>query len=118
TGGLRETALLLEEHHAEAVKARVAERLAVLGRVHAEAAGAAGTGRQKDVFVDDLLGRHALLVAEMDQDLDQVPHREIGRITLPAIAELLADAERIIVGRIERDDFVAGVLKAARYDVI
>ena len=63
-GGLREAARLLEEHDAEAVEAGVAERLAVLGDVHAEAARAAGAGREEDVVLDDVLGRHAVLVAQ------------------------------------------------------
>jgi hypothetical protein len=48
-GRLREAALLLEEHHAEAVEARVAQRLPVLGHVHAEAARTARARREEDV---------------------------------------------------------------------
>ena len=63
-GRLLEAAGLLEEHDAEAVEAGVAERLAVLGDVHAEAAGAARAGGEEDVVLDDVLGRHAVLVAQ------------------------------------------------------
>ena len=91
-GGLREAALLLEQHHAEAVEASVAQGLAVLGHVHAEAARAAGTGGQEHELVDDLLVAHALLVAQLDQEFHQVADREVGRVALGAIAELLADA--------------------------
>ena len=48
-GRLLEAAGLLEEHDAEAVEAGVAQRLAVLGDVHAEAARAARAGGEEDV---------------------------------------------------------------------
>ena len=53
---LLEAARLLEEHDAEAVEAGVAERLAVLGDVHAEAARAARARGEEHVVLDDLLG--------------------------------------------------------------
>ncbi len=55
TRGLAESALLLEEHDAEAVEARVTQRLSVLGHVHAEATGPARARREEHVLVDDLL---------------------------------------------------------------
>src|SRR5690606_31641388 len=87
--GLAEPALLLEQHHAEPVEARVAQRLPVLGDVHAEAARPARPGRQEHVVFDDLPGGEALLVAQVDQELYEVADREIGRIALRAVTELL-----------------------------
>ena len=58
-GRLLEAALLLEQQDAEAVEAGVAQRLAVLGDVHAEAARAAGAGGEEHVVLDDVLDRHA-----------------------------------------------------------
>ena len=51
---------LLEQQHAETVEARVAQRQAILGFVHAEAARAAGAGGEEDVAVDDFLLGQAL----------------------------------------------------------
>ena len=72
-GRLLEAAGLLEEHDAEAVEAGVAERLAVLGDVHAEAARAARAGREEDVLLDDLLRRHAVLVAQVMRYFTRLP---------------------------------------------
>ena len=66
-GSLLEARLLLEEHDAEAVEACVAERLSILGHVHAETAGTASAGRQKDVVVDDVFQGSC------------PPRREVGR---------------------------------------
>ncbi len=96
-GRLLEAALLLEQQHAEAVEAGVAQRLAVLGDVHAEAARAAGAGGQEDVVLDDLLGRDLLIVAQPGQVLDQVADGEVGRVALAAVAELLAEGQRGVV---------------------
>jgi hypothetical protein len=43
-GGLLEAGLLLEENDSETIKTSIAQSLAVLGNVHAEPAGPAGTG--------------------------------------------------------------------------
>ena len=90
-GGLLEAALLLEQQHAEALEAGVAQRLAVLGDVGAEAAGAAGAGGHEHVVLDDVLDRDLLLVAQPGQVLHQVADGEVGRVALPAVAELLAE---------------------------
>ncbi len=58
--GLVQAARLLEQQHAEPVETRVAQRQAVLGFVHAEAARAAGAGGEEDVAVDDFLLGQAL----------------------------------------------------------
>src|SRR5262249_36239241 len=81
-----------------AVEAGVAQGLAVLGDVHAEAAGAAGAGREEEVLLDDLFARQALLVAQHLEVLHQVADREIRRVALGAVTELLADPERRVVG--------------------
>ena len=61
---LVQAAALLEQQHAEAVEAGVAQRQAVLGFVHAEAARAAGARGEEDVAVDDfLLGQPLLFQA-------------------------------------------------------
>ncbi len=112
-GGLLEAALLLEEQNAEALEARVAERLAVLGDVGAEAAGAAGAGRHEDVVLDDLLDRHLLVVAEPGEVLDQVADGEVGRVALTAVAELLAEGQRRVVGHVDRLDLVADAAERA-----
>ena len=39
----------------------------------------------------------------VDEVLHQVADREVGRVALAAVAELLADAERVVVGHVERD---------------
>ena len=65
--GLGEAAGLLEQEHAEAVEAGIAQGQAILGLVHAEAAGSAGAGREEDVAVDDfLLGKSLLFEASAD----------------------------------------------------
>ena len=53
--GLAQAAGLLEQQHAEAVEPGVAQRQAVFGFVHAEAARAAGAGGEEHVPVDDFL---------------------------------------------------------------
>ncbi len=112
-GGLREAALLLEEHDAEAVEAGVAQGLAVLGHVHAEAARTAGPGGDEHVAVDDLSGRHALVVAQVGQELHQVAHGEIGRVALAAVAELLAGAEGIFIRAVEGEHVVPEAAEGA-----
>src|SRR5688500_7361620 len=60
---LLDAARHLEREDAEAVEAGVAQRLPVLGHVHAEPARAAAARGQEDEGVDDLLGRDPLHVA-------------------------------------------------------
>jgi hypothetical protein len=116
--GLRQAALLLEQHHAEAVESCVPEGLAVLGRVHAEAARTTGAGGQEHEAIDDLFGAHALLVAQVNQHLHQVTDREVRRVTLRAVAELLADAERVVVRSVECHDVVAAALESTGDEVV
>src|SRR5262245_42358069 len=89
--GLRlvQAARLLEEHDAESVEARIAQRQPVLRLVHPEAARPAGARREEDMVVNDLLARLALLLQSL-QELHQIPDREVGWITLAVIAVLLA----------------------------
>ena len=95
---LLEAALLLEQQHAKAVEAGVTQGQAVLGLVHAEAARPAGAGGQEDVAVDDLLGAHALDVAQVLDELHEVADGEVGRVALPVVAVLLAELEGVDVG--------------------
>ncbi len=106
--GLGEAAGLLEEQDAEAVVAGVAEGEAILGLVHAEAAGTAGAGGEEDVAVDDVLLGEAL-VFEVLEVLDQVADGEVGRVALAVVAELLAGLEG---GDVGGGDGLAGVAEA------
>ena len=96
--GLVKPSALLEQQHAEAVIAGVAQRQAVLGFVHAEAARATGAGGQEDIVVDNVLPLHARAFERL-QVLHQVPDGEIRRIALAVVAILLAELERAHVGR-------------------
>src|SRR5690606_14618571 len=64
-GSLIEAPLLLEKHNAKAVETCVAQGLAKLRDVHAEATGTAGASGEKHILLDNLLGGHALLVAQV-----------------------------------------------------
>ena len=119
TSRLAEAALLLKQHYAEAVETRVAQGLAVLRHVHAEAARAAGASREEHVVVDDLFRGEALLVAQMNQVLNQVADGEVrGVALLRLVAEFLAHAERVVVRRVERDGVVAERRERARDQVV
>ena len=48
-------------NYAEAIKTGIAQRQAILGFIHAEAAGSARTGSEEDVPVDDFLFGNSLL---------------------------------------------------------
>ena len=74
----------------------VAQGQAVFGFVHAEAAGAAGAGREEDVAVDDFLLGNALLFQRL-QILHQVADGEVSGIALAVVAVLLARLERLDV---------------------
>ena len=95
--GLAQPAGLLEQQHAEAVEPRVAQRQAVLGFVHAEAARPAGAGGEEHVAVDDFLLGQPLLFQAL-QILHQVADGEIGRVALAVVAVLLAGLEGLHVG--------------------
>ena len=96
--GLAEPARLLEQQHAEAVEPGVAQRQAVLGFVHAEAARAAGAGGEEHVAVDDFLLGQSLLFQAL-QVLHQVADGEISGVALAVVAVLLAGLEGLHVGR-------------------
>ena len=93
---LVEAAGLLEQEHAEAVEPGIAQRQAVFGFVHAEAAGSASAGGEEDVPVDDFLLGNALLFERL-QILHQVADGEVSRIALAVVAVLLAGLERLDV---------------------
>ena len=103
---------MLEQQHAESVKARVAQRQAILGFVHAEAAGPAGAGGEEDVAVDDLLLGQALLFQALGK-LHQVADGEVGGIALAVVAVLLAQLESLLVGHRDRLALVAEAFQRA-----
>ena len=113
-----EAALLLKQHDAEALKAAVAQRLAVLGDVGAKAARTTGSGGDKQVVGHDVFGRDALVIAQMDQILDQVTDGKVGRVALATIAELFAKLQRGAVGHIHRIDVVAQPVERAGDQVV
>ncbi len=117
-GRLLEPTGLLEEQDPEAVEARVADRLAVLGHVHAEAAGTARAGRDERVALDDFVGGEAFFVSEPAELLHEVAHREVRRVALSSVAELLAEAQRVVVGAVERAHFVADALEGTFDEVV
>ncbi len=117
-GGLGKASLLLEQHHAEAVEARVAQGLPVLRYVHAKAARPARARRQEHELVDDVLGAHPLLVTQVDEVLHEVSDREVRRIALRAVAELLADAQGVVVRTIHAEYVVAKVRECALDQVV
>ena len=84
-----QAALLLEQQDPEAVKAGIAQRLAILRDVATKTAGTAGARHDEHVAVDDLLWRQTLRV-QLVQALDQVADVEIGRVALAPVAELFA----------------------------
>ncbi len=96
--GLVQAAGLLEQQHAEAVETGIAQRQAILGFVHAEAAGSAGAGGEEDVAVDDFLLGEALLFQALEI-LHQVADGEVGGIALAVVAVFLAGLEGPDVGR-------------------
>ena len=113
-GRLLEAARLLEQQHAEAVEAGVAQRLAVLGDVRAEAARAARAGRDEHVVLDDLVRRHALRVAQVREVLHEVADGEVGRVALAAVAELLAERSASLSGTSSGVHLVAEAARAPR----
>ena len=96
--GLAQAAGLLEQQHAEAVETGVAQRQAILGFVHAEAARSAGAGGEEDVAVDDFLLGQSLLFQAL-QILHQVADGEVSRVALAVVAVFLAGLKRAHVGR-------------------
>jgi hypothetical protein len=91
--GLAQAAGLLEQQHAEAVETRVAQRQAILGFVHAEAAGSASARGEEHVAVDDFLLGQPLLFQAL-QILHQVADGEVSRVALAVVAVFLARLKR------------------------
>src|ERR1019366_5356076 len=110
--GLGQAAGLLEEEHAEAIEAGVAQGEAIFGFIHAEAAGSAGAGGEENVAVDDLLLGNALLFQGL-QVLDQVADGEVGGIALSVVAVLFAGLERLYVRRGNGFGAIAEALQGA-----
>src|ERR1035437_9664966 len=94
--GLGQAARLLEEEHAKAIEAGVAQGEAIFGFIHTESAGSAGAGGEEDVAVDDFLLGNALLFQGL-QVLHQVADGEAGGIALAVVAVLFAGLERLHV---------------------
>ena len=87
--------------------------MAIFWKVHAEAARAARAGSEEHVLGDDVLGRHAVLVAKRDEVLDEVSDCEVGRVALATVAELLAGLEPLGRRHVQHLDLVADPLEAA-----
>src|SRR5262249_38442272 len=81
-----------KQRGAEATEPGLPRREAIRGPVQAEGAGAAGSRREEDVVVENLLARNAFLLEELEI-LHQVAHSEIGGIALAVVAEFLARLE-------------------------
>src|SRR5207245_1293292 len=101
----------------EALEARVAERLPVLRHVGAEAARAAGAGRQEDVLADDPVPREPVLLERL-QVLHEVPDGEVGRVALAAVPELLPEAERLVVRDGQRPHVVPDAAERRREEEV
>jgi hypothetical protein len=82
----------LVEHDAESLIAGVLQRQPVLRFIHAEAAGTAGAGGEKNILFLNLVARIALIF-QRTQKLDEVADCEIGGIALAVIAEFPAKGE-------------------------
>ncbi len=117
-GRLAQAALLLEQQDAEAVEAGIAQRLPVFRDVGAEAARTAGAGGKEHARPDDLLDRHALAIAQVDQMLHEVADGEVRGIALRAVAEFLAVAQRLGVGDVERLHVVAEAGERRAHELI
>src|SRR5580704_11118939 len=70
---------------------------AIFSFVHAETAGAARSGGEEHVVVDNVLTRYPLLFEPL-QVLHQTTNREVRWIALAVVAELFADLERGHIG--------------------
>src|ERR1700752_3116319 len=83
---------LLEQQHTEAIEPGVLQRKAVFSLVPAEAPRATRAGREEDIVVDDLLAAQPFPF-ELLQIPHQIADREIRRVALTVVAELLACLE-------------------------
>ena len=109
---LVQSARLLKQQHAESIKARVAQCQAILGFVHAEAAGAAGAGGEENVTVNDLLLGQALLFQASGQTA-QGCHGEVRGVALAVVAVFLAELEGVLVGDRQGFALVAETFQSA-----
>ena len=105
---------MLEQQDAEAVEAGVLQGEAVLGLIHAEAAGSAGTGGKEDVIIDDVLTRHPLRL-ELLQVLHQIADGEVGRIALAVIPVFLTQLKSGDIGAGHNFAFIPAALKDGAY---
>src|SRR6516162_9030646 len=81
---------VFEQQDAEPVEARVLKGEPVFRLIHAETAGAAGTGRKEHVVVKNLLARDSFSLEELEV-LHQIADGEIGGIALPIVPEFFPD---------------------------
>ena len=102
--------VLLEKQDPEAPEARILQRHAVLGLVHAEAARSARPRGEKNVVVDDFLARETASF-QRPQEFDEVADRKVSRITLPVVAIFLTRLERGHVGVRQHLEAIAAAAK-------
>jgi hypothetical protein len=115
---LTQTTLLLKQQHAEAVEAGIAQGFSVLGDIGTETARPTGAGGEEHTRADDLLDRHPLAIAKVDQMLHEVANREVGRIALRAIAEFFAVTQRFVIRDVERLHVVAKARQRGPHELI
>jgi hypothetical protein len=84
--------------------------LAIFSRVHAETAGAAGTGGEKQVAIGDFRSGHAagFKIAEI---LNQGAGGEVRRAALPVVSVFLAQVKRLLVRHRQQFAFVAAAME-------
>jgi hypothetical protein len=88
---------LQEQNNPEAGKVRCRKRGAKLSFVHPKAAGAAGTSSEEDVTAYDFRARQSTFF-QLPQILDQVPDREVRRITEIVATVFFSDFMRLTIG--------------------
>ena len=104
---LLHTDRLGKEHNPKPIKSAVTQGLTVFSDVHSKATGSAGTGRNIDEIIENILDRVTLYVAHMGQILHQITHGEIGGIALAAITKLFSEAEGRVIRGVEDHNLVA-----------
>jgi len=101
---------LLKDEHAKAAEAGVVQSIAILGFIHAKAAGAAGAGREEDVALRDFFLSQSAF-PQLLQVAHQAANGEVGWVALAVVAVLLAGLEVGAAGHREAPAMVAGTLK-------
>ena len=96
-GSRLQAVAIVEQKHAEAVKARILQRKAVFGFVHAEPARAAGARGKEHVIIENFLARLARSFEGL-QVLHEVADGEVGRIALAVVAILFPELETGDIG--------------------